>query len=103
MTLGDILYRHFGFSCSQEEFEDTNGVIRIRNWKKDIWFSCSQEEFEDTNGVIRIRNWKKDRQHNCKRKRIQNYLAFKYLALNVPDDGYSRNVFIFMCKFIVNQ
>jgi len=30
------------------------------------WFSCSQ--------------------------RFKNYLAFKYLALSVPDEGYSRNI-----------
>jgi hypothetical protein len=30
------------------------------------WFDCNIEQFEDTKGVIRIRNLMKDRQHSDK-------------------------------------
>ena len=41
-----------------------------------------QEEFEDTKGVIRIRNSKKDRQHNGQTKRTNNDLQNIHIKLN---------------------
>jgi len=36
-----------------------------------IWWSSIQDEFEDTNGVIRNRKSKKNRQHNDKKKKYK--------------------------------
>jgi hypothetical protein len=45
-------------SClSQEELDDTKGVLRGAMPKKDL-----HAKFEDTKGVIRVRTPKKDRQ-----------------------------------------
>jgi hypothetical protein len=48
---------------TQEEFEDTKGVIRSRTPTKD-----TQEELEDTKGVISGRTPKKDRQEEFRDK-----------------------------------
>jgi len=45
-----------------------------------------QEEFEDTNGVIRIRKSKKNRQHNGQKekyKRTNNYLQSMHIKLKI--------------------
>ena len=46
----------------------------------------TQEEFEDTNGVIRIRNSEKNRQHNDQKKkdnRTKNYLQNIHIKLKI--------------------
>jgi hypothetical protein len=46
----------------------------------------TQEEFEDTKGVIRIRNSEKNRQHNDQKKkdnRTKNYLQNIHIKLKI--------------------
>ena len=51
----------------KEEFEDTNGVVRIRISKTNTT-QWSKEEFDDTKGVVRIFISKTNRQHNGQRR-----------------------------------
>jgi hypothetical protein len=50
--------------------EQTMKYIALRTQIKN-WATRTQEEFEDTNGVIRIRISKKNRQHNGQKKKLQ--------------------------------
>ena len=50
--------------------EHTMKYIALRTQIKN-WATRTQEEFEDTNGVIRIRISKKNRQHNGQKKKLQ--------------------------------
>ena len=44
-------------------------LTQIQVKEQQFYFSIVKEEFEDTEGVIRIRKSKKNRQHNCKKKK----------------------------------
>jgi adenylate cyclase class IV len=44
-------------------------LTQIQVKEQQFYFSIVKEEFEDTEGVIRIRKSKKNRQHNCQKKK----------------------------------
>ena len=45
--------------------------LRFINEKMQIWQKCPVEDFEDTKGVIRIRESRNDRKHNGQNKKRQ--------------------------------
>ena len=44
-------------------------LTQIQVKEQQFYFSIVKAEFEDTEGVIRIRKSKKNRQHNCQKKK----------------------------------
>jgi adenylate cyclase class IV len=56
--------------CNQNNTTDvTSGAAQIQVKEQQFYFSIVKAEFEDTEGVIRIRKSKKNRQHNCQKKK----------------------------------
>ena len=45
----------------------TGNIVNKIKWGR--WNQTSQEEFDDTKGVIRSHKSKKNRQHNCQKKK----------------------------------
>ena len=61
-------------------------IVRQISVEKDNEKRKSQEEFEDTKGVIRIRKSKKNRQHNGQKKKYKgtnNYLQNIHIKLKI--------------------
>ena len=64
-------------------------IVRQVSVEKDNEKRKSQEEFEDTKGVIRIRKSKKNRQHNGQKK-----IKLNKMKLNSPSLQYKQFVVV---------